>query len=178
LEADFDYAYLEISEDGQAWDILATPSGTADDPSGNSYGWGYNGQSDGWVHESVDLSDYAGKKVYLRFEYVTDAAVNGEGMLIDDIAIPEIDYFEDFEQGPGGWAGEGWVRLENVLPQNYNLVLITKGATAEVNKIQLGPDIAADIPIQIGEGVDEVILVISGATRFTQQKAAYQIEFR
>lgn len=178
LEADYDYAYLEISEDGQAWDILTTPSGTAEDLSGNSYGWGYNGQSEGWVKESVDLSDYAGKKVYLRFEYVTDAAVNGEGMLIDDITIPEIGYFEDFEHGSGDWEVEGWVRLENVLPQTYNLVMITKGDTNEVKSIQLGPDISADIPIQIGEGVDEVILVVSGTTRFTQQKAAYQIEFR
>jgi hypothetical protein len=40
LEEDYDYVYVEVSEDGEYWDILVTPSGTIEDPSGNSYGWG------------------------------------------------------------------------------------------------------------------------------------------
>ena len=56
LETDFDYTYLEASEDGQSWTILKTPSGTDKDPSGNSYGWGYNGESKKWLKEKVDLS--------------------------------------------------------------------------------------------------------------------------
>jgi len=92
LEQDYDYIYLEISEDGETWKILDTPSGTSEDPSGNSYGWGYNGVSNGWVQESIDLSAYSGKQIQIRFEYVTDAAVHGEGMVIDDIEIPEAGY--------------------------------------------------------------------------------------
>jgi bacillopeptidase F (M6 metalloprotease family) len=77
LEKDYDYLYVTVSEDGQSWKILKTPSGTDKNPSGNSYGWGYtglsgSGKSAEWVQESVDLSEFAGKKVQLRFEYVTD----------------------------------------------------------------------------------------------------------
>ena len=62
LEEDYDYAYVEVSEDGRNWVFLNTPSGTDKDVSGNSYGWGYNANSGGWIDEQVDLSDYAGKE--------------------------------------------------------------------------------------------------------------------
>jgi immune inhibitor A len=176
LEEDYDYVYVEISDDGETWEILETPSGTFEDPSGNSYGWGYNGVSDQWIEETVDLSEYAGKKVQVRFEYITDAAVNGEGMLIDDFSIPEINYFTDFETGPDGWESAGWVRIKNELPQNYGLALIEIGEEKNVTYISLQPDIMAEIPIVINEEIDEAILVVSGLTRYTRQKAAYQIE--
>ena len=57
IEKDYDYVYLEISEDGEHWQIVTTPSGTDEDPSGNSYGWGYNNVTNGWIQEDVDLSD-------------------------------------------------------------------------------------------------------------------------
>ena len=39
----------------------------------------------------------------MRFEYVTDAAVNGEGLLLDDVSMPQINYSSDFESDDGGW---------------------------------------------------------------------------
>lgn len=176
LEEDYDYVYVEVSEDGEYWDILVTPSGTLEDPSGNSYGWGYNGQSEGWIQESVDLSDYAGKEVQIRFEYVTDAAVNTEGMLIDDIAIPEIGYSTNFEESADGWEALGWVRIDNLIPQTYRLALITFGDTIEVALIPLEEDTTAEIRLTLDEGIEEAVLVVTGTTRYTRQKAAYRIE--
>lgn len=176
LEEDYDYVYVEVSEDGENWNILVTPSGTLDDPSGNSYGWGYNGQSEGWIQESVDLSDYAGKEVQVRFEYVTDAAVHNEGMLIDDIAIPEIGYFTDFEESADGWEAKGWIRFDNLVPQTYRLALITFGDKIEVTQIPLKEDTTAEIRLFLDEGNDEAVLVVTGNTRYTSQKAAYRVE--
>jgi hypothetical protein len=183
LEEDYDYLYLEASTDGQTWQILDTPSCMTEDPSGNSYGCGYNALSGGgntarWIQETIDLSDYAGQKVFLRFEYITDAAVNGEGLLLDDVAIPEIGYAADFEADAGGWEAAGFVRIDNFLPQTFRLALITKGSTTTVTYIPVAPDITADIPMTIGGDVDEVVLVISGVTRFTRQEAAYRFEVR
>ncbi|NJN43735.1 MAG: hypothetical protein HC806_02680 [Anaerolineae bacterium] len=101
IETDYDYVYLLSSLDGENWQIITTPSGTAHDPSGNSYGWAYNGQTRGWIQETVDISQLAGQEVYLRFEYITDAAVNGEGFLLDDVEISEIGYQTDFETDEG-----------------------------------------------------------------------------
>ncbi len=178
LEKDYDYLYLEVSEDGEIWKILETPSGTAEDPSGNSYGWGYNGATNGWIQESVDLSDYSGKEVQIRFEYVTDAAVHGEGMVIDDIAIPEIGYFTDFEAGEDDWVGDGWLRMNNVIPQTYRLSMITFGDRIEVIPIPTQDDLSAEINLEIGDSVDHVVFVVSGTSRFSRQKAAYRIQIR
>jgi len=178
IEEDYDYLYLEASEDGENWQILTTPSGTADDPSGNSYGWGYNGSSPGWIQENIDLSDFAGKEVQLRFEYITDAAVIGEGLLLDDVSIPEIGYFSDFETNDGGWEPAGWVRIQNVLPQTYKLAVIEFGDSTEVEYITLSSDNVAEIPIEIGGEVDEVVLVVTGTTRYTRQKAPYRYELQ
>jgi len=178
LEKDYDYLYLTASLDGKKWQILTTPSGTPDNPSGSSYGWGYNGVSGGgpeWIQEKVDLSEFAGKQVQIRFEYVTDGAVNGEGFMLDDVAIPETGYFSNFESDAGGWHSDGFARIRNSLPQYFHLALITKGRQTTVQKFELPANNSLDIPIQIGNDVRELVLVITGTTRFTHQKASYTL---
>jgi immune inhibitor A len=177
LETDYDYVYLEASTDGETWQILTTPSGTGDNPTGGSYGWGYNGQTNAWKTEEVDLSEFARQKVRIRFEYITDAVLNGEGFLLDDVQIDAINYQSDFEADDGGWEAAGFARVENVLPQTYRLALITKGNTTTVTQIPLNADQTAEIPLSLGSG-DEAVLVVTGTTRFTRLPAAYQIEIK
>ncbi len=180
LEEDYDYVFLEISTNGRDWRIIRTPSSTSEDASGNSYGWGYNGLSGeegDWIEEVIDLSGYAGEVIQLRFEYITDDAVNGEGLLLDDISIPEIEYFTDFENDNGGWLNEGFVRIENVLPQTYRLALIQMGAVPSVQYLSIPSDNNLEIPITIGsDGFQQVVLVVTGTTRFTRQLAEYQLK--
>ena len=181
IETDYDYVYLMASTDGKTWEILQTPSGTDLDPSGNSYGWGYNDVSGGdasWIEEQVDLSMYAGQRVWLRFEYITDAAVNGEGMLLDDLAIPEIGYFSDLEEDDGGWETTGFVRVSNILPQTFRLALVIREKSqTRVEYLSLAEDNVVEIPFEIGGDVREVTLVVLGTTRYTRQLASYQIGF-
>jgi hypothetical protein len=178
IETDYDYVYFLVSEDGVTWDIITTPSGTADDPSGNSYGWGYNSVTNDWIEETVDLSAYAGKKVQVRFEYVTDAAVNGEGFLLDDIRVDAAGYSTDFESDDGGWVGNGFVRVENILPQTFRLALIIEGNDGTtVQIIELTADQTAEIPLSLQNG-ERAILVVAGTTRFTREQAGYQIEIK
>ncbi|PWH18616.1 MAG: hypothetical protein DDG59_05655 [Anaerolineae bacterium] len=182
LEKDYDFAYVLASTNGKDWEMLRPPSGTDNDLTGNNFGYGYNGMSGGgetaiWIQESVDLSKFAGQKVQLRFEYVTDAAVNGEGMLIDDISIPEIGYFTDFESDDGGWEAAGFVRVQNVLPQTYRLSLIRIGKITTVESLMLNPDNTLELPLDFGNDLREVVLVVSGTTRFTRQPTAYRFYF-
>ena len=180
IEKDYDYLYLEASTDGVNWEILKTPSGTDTDPVGANYGWGYTGLSGGgpkWVQEDVDISKFAGKKVQLRFEYITDAGVNGEGFLLDNVAIPQTGYSTDFESDDGGWTAQGFVRVQNALPQTFRLALIKYGRDTTVEYIPLSADNIADIPLTFGNGMDEAVLVVAGTTRFTRQTASYQFSF-
>jgi immune inhibitor A len=177
IEDGYDFVYVEASTDGETWEILKTPSGDGSDPSGNAFGWAYSGSSDSWLEEKVDLSRFAGRKVWLRFEYITDDGATAEGFLLDDISIPAIGYSTDFESDDGGWQAAGFARVKNTLPQTFKVALITKGGQTHVQIVELTADQAADIPIDIGEfGVDEATLVVSGTTRFTTQRAAYTID--
>lgn len=176
IETDWDYVYVEVSEDGETWEILTTPNGTGTDPSGNSYGWGYTGVTGDWIEQKLDLSTYAGKKIFVRFEYVTDAAVNGEGFMVDDITVEAAGYSSDFEADEGGWVAEGFVRVQNILPQTFRLALIKSGDSS-VTMIPVNPDQTAEIPISLGSG-ETAYLVVSGTTRFTREVASYQIEIK
>jgi hypothetical protein len=177
LEEDWDYVFVEASTDGETWEILTTPSGTEYNPSGNSYGWGYTGVTNDWIQESVDLSQYAGQKVQIRFEYITDAAINGQGLLLDDISIDAINYQSDFEADDGGWEAAGFARVENVLPQTYLLSLIIKGDTTTVTNIEINEDQTIDIPLSLSAG-EEATLIVTGTTRFTIIPVPYQIEIK
>lgn len=175
IEVDYDYLYLTASVDGENWDIVQTTTCTTENPSGNSYGCGFNGVSNSWVKQYVDLSPYAGNQVELRFEYITDAAVNGEGLLIDDIEIPAIAYQTDFEENDGGWKAEGWARISNYLPQTYELVLIEfKGGEVKITRLDGMENQEINIPIN-GKLNNKTILLVSGTTRYTRQKALYEI---
>jgi immune inhibitor A len=179
IEADFDYVYLEASTDGKAWEILTTPAGTPEDPTGNSFGWGYSGLSGNggsWIQEQVDISRFAGEQVTIRFEYVTDGAVFGEGFLIDDITIPEVGYATGFEEDADGWEAAGFVRIQNVLSQTFRLAVILDGRTTQVATIDLEADNTVDIPLHLGDEVDNLVLVVTGTTRFTRLKASYQFQ--
>jgi immune inhibitor A len=175
LEEDYDYAYLEASVDGLTWQILNTSYCSTENPSGNNYGCGYTGSSRGWKQESVDLTAFTGKVVQLRFEYLTDAALNGDGLLLDDISIPQIQYFTDFEGDDGGWIAEGFARVQNNLPQTFKISLIEEGSSTTVQTIELDANQSVSIPISIGGDVHDVVLVISGTTLFTRQAATFQL---
>lgn len=175
LEEDYDYVFVSATSDGQNWDILDTTSCTTDNPSGNSYGCGLNGQTNGWQQEQVDLSEYADQEVTIRFDYVTDAAVNGIGIAIDDIQIDAINYFTDLENDEGGWQADGFVRIENILPQEFIITMITYGDEISVSTIELDENNTAVVDFSIGGDVDSVVLVISGSTPYTRQKAEYQL---
>jgi hypothetical protein len=174
LEKDYDYLYLVASTDGETWQILNTPSCTTIDPSGNSYGCGYNGETNGWITETVDLSQFAGEEVTLRFEYITDAAVNGEGLLLDDVSIPAIDYATDFETDDGGWEAQGFARVNNLMPQTFKVSVIQMGKETTVTTLDISDLRTASLDLDLEDG-EQVIVVVSGTTPFTNQEASYEI---
>ena len=96
--------------------------------------------------------------------------------MLDNIAIPEIGYFNDFENDSDEWDAAGFVRIQNILPQTYQLALISIGNETQVEYIELTAENTAEIPISIGGDVDEVVLGVTGTTRYTRQTAPYRFE--
>jgi hypothetical protein len=183
IEQDFDYGYVEVSTDGgQRWEVLATPYSNHADPHGNSYGPGYTGQSSresgasatGWLHESIDLSAYAGQEIQIRFELVSDDAVNQPGMAVDNLCVPAIDWCDNAETTDSGWEAQGWVRQNNVLPQTFLVQVIVPDANGGTDVLPVPLDDAnhGEITITVAFG-EPATLVISGLTRFTTEQATY-----
>jgi hypothetical protein len=174
IETDYDYLYLLASTDGENWEIVDTPSCSSTNATGNNFGCGYNRTTDGWLHENTDISKYAGKKVYFRFEYVTDAGVTGQGFVMDKISIPEIGYSTSFEEDNGGWKLEGFTRIENQIPQTFLVSVVRgSGSSAKIEKYSIVSGEPLDLSFNAGE---DVLLVISGADRYTRQKVNYTID--
>jgi immune inhibitor A len=180
IEEDWDYAYLEVSSDnGQSWQILETPSGTDSNPNGSSFGWGYTGASGSgfrpeWILERIDLSSYAGQEVLVRFEYVTDDAVNKPGLLLDDMAIPEAGYAAHFETSDGGWESSGFIRHANVLPQRWLVQLILFGDETTVQRLELSDEQAGEWTIPLGDGVhSRAVIAVSALAPVTTELGSY-----
>jgi len=182
IERLWDYAYVMASTDGGAtWTPLPGLRTTTDNPHGNAYGPAYTGDSGGdagpvWVRESVDLAPFAGGEVLLRFELITDEAVNTPGMVIDDVRIPEIGYFDDFEAGPGGWQSEGWLYIDNVLPQEWIVQLVTRGQQTAVTRLLMPGDGArGSWEFAIGGLAGEATLIVSPIAPLTTEPGRFTI---
>jgi hypothetical protein len=93
METDWDYAYVSVSTDGVNWDNLPGSRTTTTNPNGNNLGNGITGSSGGiWVLETMELTPYIGKQIFLEFRFISDQEVNAEGMYIDDIMVSGVRY--------------------------------------------------------------------------------------
>ena len=184
IELDWDYAFVSVSTDGGAnWTTLKGSTTTTSNPQDQNFGNGYTGVSGQsgaepdkgvrgeWIDEQVDLSPYAGKKILLRFWMVNDAAYNAQGMLIDNIRIPELKYADSAEAGDGGWQAKGWVRTQGALAQTWALRLIRRGAgSTSVEQVPVDAQGRAQIALAAGE---RGTLAVIGTTPYTTEPASY-----
>jgi hypothetical protein len=125
--------------------------------------------------ERFDLSPWAGQEIYVRFEYVTDDAVNLGGWFVDDVSIPALDYSTDFEQGNDGWESEGWLLTDNHLDQRWLVQLLTfeDKLLTGVERAPVDADGRAQIDVDsLGKG-RTAVLAISALAPVTTEPAAY-----
>ena len=183
IEKDFDYAYVEVSTDGgKTWEILPGKNTTTDDPNGSSFGPAFTGKSGTkdngteaqWVQEEMNLSTYAGKKILLRFEYLTDDAFNTPGFLVDDIEIPEINFSDDAEKLEG-WTATGFVRVDNVLPQKFIVQVVQVGATTKITRMPLDAQNRGNITINNLNNFSKVEVIVTAYAPTTTEPTEYQI---
>lgn len=122
IERDWDYGYVEISTNGGAsWTRLPGNITTNSNPYGQNLGNGITGSSGGqWVDAHFDLSAYAGQTVRIRFSYLADYYVYGQGWMLDVISVGPAGapvFYDDVETENPAWTvsldpatGAGWYR--------------------------------------------------------------------
>jgi immune inhibitor A len=97
IEEDYDYLYVEVSENGTDWTIIDQIDGES-----------------AWAEKTWDLGAYAGKKVDVRFRYATDGGLHYKGAFIDDITVTADGatvFSDDVENGDNGWVADGFTRM-------------------------------------------------------------------
>lgn len=88
-EADFDFCVVEINNGSPFWWPLGM----------------WSGSSNGWQQEELDLSPFQNQTVRLRFRFISDYNVTGEGWYVDD-----------FECGAAVGIGEHAEQRRRILP--------------------------------------------------------------
>lgn len=184
IELDYDYGFVSASTDGGAtWQALKGNTTTDADPQGQNFGSGITGVSgtsgastDGdtrgqWIDEQIDLAQFVGKQILLRFWLVSDVAYNAPGMLVDDIRIPALNYADDVEQGDGGWQAVGFARTTGVLPQEWALRLVRERSMGTT--VELVPVDAQGYAGIVLAGGERGMLMVMGSTPFTTESARY-----
>ncbi|WP_097157957.1 S8 family peptidase [Bacillus oleivorans] len=71
LERNYDYGHVFVSTDMENWVQKLR----------------INNVSNGWIDGQVDLSEYAGQRIYVAFNVTTDGSVLREGWYIDDVKL-------------------------------------------------------------------------------------------
>ena len=174
LEEDWDYGYVEVSIDGGVtWDVLPGTHSSLGNPVGNSFGPGYTGASYRWLQEEIDLSSYARREVLLRFHNVTDQALNETGICLHDVSVPEVGLLNVGDDG--GWQADGFIWIDNSVPQDYVVHVIEVGDETRVRRMPLGQDNAGELIVQGLEKLDELVVVVAAVAQKTLQEARYTL---
>ena len=132
IEENWDYVQVEVSNDGgNTWTPQCgkyTNLGVADQNAADGEPL-YDGFQTTWVKEEIDLSDYLGSTIIVRFKIVSDQYVNEEGYFFDDFEINVM-------IGANSIENEIWNGLEyypNPVTDHLNISIPNLKGAIEVN---------------------------------------------
>lgn len=176
IEEDWDFAYVEVSEDGgNTWTILETPLSSTDDPLQVSFGPGYTGESGGWQEEAIPLDQWAGKEIMLRFQYITDAAVHDHGLCVRDIRVSTPG---GMEVAPAEWTPGGFAWTSNLVRQSFIVQVVYEGDDEHPNRVVQVPLDGRNVGELIIEpipGVNRIVAIVQPLAPSTRMPASYTI---
>jgi hypothetical protein len=185
IEQGYDFAYVAVSEDnGRSWQPLTAANmqglDPENDPSHSAYADRfYTNSSNGWVQETIDLTAYAGQEILLRFEYVTDEIYTESGLALDDINIPEIDFYDDAETLDSDWKADGFIRATGSIPQPWYIQIITfPDGTPQVQFLTLDETASGTLELAMTPGERAPLIIVAAAAPMTLQAASYTLAVR
>ena len=94
IENNWDYVQLEVStNNGATWipqcgKYTNAGSSNGGQPAGEPL---YDGTQNDWVLEEIDLSDYLGEQILVRFQFESDGYQSADGFYFDDLTINILD---------------------------------------------------------------------------------------
>ena len=176
IEEDWDFAYVELSEDeGRTWTILETPLSSTDDPLQVSFGPGYTGATEGWQRESVSLDRWAGQEVLVRFQYITDAAIHDHGLCLRDLRVTAGNGPTELEVD---WIPDGFVQTNNLVLQDFMVQVVFEGEDGTPNvvvQVELDDNNRGQITLEPAQDLKRIVAIIQPTAPSTRMPASYTI---
>lgn len=120
IEFEYDFLYVKaLTDDGQ--EVTIDTIGD-EDTDGDARAESSKKQ---WVDKSYDLSQFAGKKVQLVFEYVTDGGLSLDGFALDNakLTVDGNVVFEDDAEGTAKFTLEGFEASNGTFLKNHHYYL-------------------------------------------------------
>lgn len=165
IENDWDYAYVEVSNNGgSTWTTIPGNITTTSNSHGNNDGYGITGNSGGWVNAVFDLATYTGQDIQVRLRYTTDYSVLYEGIYVDDFS-PVIgfatetmltdDCTEEYFDITGQAAGTYYYKVRAVDAQD-DLSVFSNTIEVECSGISTEPE-----PVDLSIAVDGTYVVLT-----------------
>lgn len=112
IEEDFDYLYVNVYADGN--DKPEQVAKFSDTTKGK------------WENSEIDLSQFAGKKIKVEFEYVSDVGMALEGFYVDNIVVKGDGQtlLEDDGEGDSAFELNGFILFDGseTMMKNYYLI--------------------------------------------------------
>ena len=87
----YDYGHVFVSTDQENWTQLLVVKGI----------------SNGWLEAEVDLSAYAGQRIYIGFNAFSDSSIQRDGWYIDDVALTSVSKTGKVSKGKNNNNGNG-----------------------------------------------------------------------
>ncbi|KAB1986816.1 immune inhibitor A domain-containing protein [Streptomyces triticiradicis] len=166
IEANYDYLYTEVSTDGGAnWTALDGTVDGAAIPRDGSDKPALTGTVDAYKKLVYPLDAYAGKKIDLRFRYVSDGGVALKGFAADEITVTADGaalFSDNAETADPAWTANGFSRIGATFTKSYaqyylaeNRQYVSYDKTLKVGPYNFGflntrPDWVEHYPYQTG----------------------------
>ena len=93
----------------------------------------YDGTQNDWVFEEINLSDYLGEQILVRFQFRSDNAVNEDGFYFDDLTI---NILEDGTIGIDDFENSAFNIYPNPVQNVLNITTALTNYSIEIYTIQ------------------------------------------
>lgn len=190
IEWGWDWAGVRVSTDGgEQWtwveglQSVAPPAGTSAPYAAYTGRSGVEGaplasQPASWVKERIDLGPYAGREILVSFDMMTDDALNGPGLCIDNLAIDAIGWHDEGTDADDGWGASGFVRTSNRVPVEYLVqVAIYAGDEVAIQRLEATGGKGEWRLANAGGVITRAVLIISAITDATGPISTEEIPF-
>ncbi|MEM7087733.1 MAG: M14 family zinc carboxypeptidase [Bacteroidota bacterium] len=135
IENNFDYVQFDVSIDGGSSWVAQCGLYTNEGSSNNSQPTGeplYDGTQSDWVLEQIDLSDYLGESILVRFHLSTDNGARADGFYFDDLEFNVT----DIELSTNTFETSQFVVYPNPLKDQLTIDTVLDDYTVEMYTIQ------------------------------------------